>query len=790
MSNECAKILTDEGVSKDDATEILDRLKNNEKPEIILKDKEYDQFRQDSNERSKTKTNEYVNTIKDVASSLKRPYKTLFNMLVNGKTSIANMSRTRVKQRMNEILAETQMGDLEMAYMLSTNQKFKSALIEELFNFDGKQKTKDITAFNLAKAIHRHQTKQIEEANKHGAGLIQLDDYVTKQWHDIVKITEAGAVKWADDIMKELNVDETIRRILRENKTLKKEDFNIREYLENIFGEMTRASSNNGIVLDAMRLRRVLAFKDGESLIRYNTKYGHQNIAQAIFENMEMMDNHITLGEIMGFGFDDVKTVMIKGKPQQVTDKISPVDETKNTLLALKDMGKLSENEYSRLSAGLREISGDNYVVGNPNLAKLHSAYVGWKIMTTLGKAVLSSIMDISSAGIFLHYNGISPTKGYYGLLKHTFRAMTRQISKEEKLNIFRMLKVGADGAIHSNYSRYTTGDLVSGKIAEGANMMFHLNFLNMWTNMMREGYSSMTSMHLANNLNKSFDEIPELLQRTLSEYGIRKGEWKELQKVGSFNAGRYKKGAHASENYLTSDWITENGGSQVLADKLDHYFINESRLAIPEADASDRAIMFGNHDRGTVPDIARRLFFFLRTHQVNQARNLYPRMFQMGLPSIVHTIPAIGLGYTSIALKSMASGKEPPDIKDPALILDALMQSGYAPIIGDFIAGEYGRYRHSLDEAILGAGYTDIKNWTQLFAGLLTGEKKASELYNNLRYNVPYANLFYTESAVNYGIHYGIMESFNPGYLDRIEARARGMGTEFMYEPSNIWGY
>ena len=127
MSNECAKILTDEGVSKDDATEILDRLKNNEKPEIILKDKEYDQFRQDSNERSKTKTNEYVNTIKDVASSLKRPYKTLFNMLVNGKTSIANMSRTRVKQRMNEILAETQMGDLEMAYMLSTNQKFKSA---------------------------------------------------------------------------------------------------------------------------------------------------------------------------------------------------------------------------------------------------------------------------------------------------------------------------------------------------------------------------------------------------------------------------------------------------------------------------------------------------------------------------------------------------------------------------------------------------------------------------------------------------------------------------------------
>jgi hypothetical protein len=797
MANPCAKILTNEGVSVDDATRILEKLRNRDSFESVTKEiaNEMDlkRKRELSDKLSKAKTTAYTETLTDISSSLKKPFKRIFDILANGKTSIANMSRSRVKMRMNSILAQTGIAEGELVYLTHRDESFQRAFLEELFDFNGKQKTKNKQAFALAESVHHHQTLQIKEANLHGAGMGQLDDYVTKQWHDLVKIMNVGSERWIDDILKNLDTQKTIARILEQNPKLKGiKDFDLKEYLASVYQDLTKTSSGQGILLDTMRLKRILAFKDADSLIRYNSKYGHKNLTQAVFENMEMMDNHIAFGEVMGYGYSqkvkNPKHGIIEGEAKLTDEIYSPIVETKKTLFALKELGRLTNTEYSRLSAALKEVSGDNYVIGNPTLAKMHSAFVGFKIMTSLGKATISSILDISSAGIFLHYQGIKPGQGYYGLLRHAFRSMTRQIPLAEKQGIYRMLKVGADGAIMSNASRYTTGDLVSGAISEGANAMFHLNGLNMWTNMMREGYASMSSMHLANNLDKTFAELPELWRKNLTEYGIRAKEWKELQKIGSYNAKKYNPKAHKTENYVTSDWLLENGGSQELANKLDHYYINESRLAIPEADASDRAIMFGNHNRGTVPDVVRRMFFMFRTHQVNQARNLYPRMFEMGLPSIMHVIPAIGLGYTSIALKNLAVGKEPPNYKDPQLLVDSLIQSGYAPIFGDFLAGEYGRYRHDFDESVLGAGYSSFKDWGELFAGLLTGDKTASDGFKNLRYNIPYANLFYTEAALNYGLHYGLMESVSPGYLNRLETSSASSGSEFMFAPSNIW--
>jgi len=45
-------------------------------------------------------------------------------------------------------------------------------------------------------------------------------------------------------------------------------------------------------------------------------------------------------------------------------------------------------------------------------------------------------------------------------------------------------------------------------------------------------------------------------------------------------------------------------------------------------------------------------------------------------------------------------------------------------------------------------------------------------------------------EGALNYGIHYGVMETFSPGYLNTLESRASQRDEPFMYKPSNIWGY
>jgi hypothetical protein len=169
--------------------------------------------------------------------------------------------------------------------------------------------------------------------------------------------------------------------------------------------------------------------------------------------------------------------------------------------------------------------------------------------------------------------------------------------------------------------------------------------------------------------------------------------------------------------------------------------------------------------------------------------KTLYPRVYELGLPAIVHAIPVLGVGYTSVVLKNLISGKEPPAFDDPQLFIDVAVNSGFAPLIGDYLSGEYGRYSHSFDEAVGGAAYTQFSEWGQLWAGLVDGSKDASDAWKSLRYNTPFANLFYTEAALNYGLHYAMMESLSPGYLNRIEAQAEGRGSPFFYEPSNLYG-
>ena len=168
----------------------------------------------------------------------------------------------------------------------------------------------------------------------------------------------------------------------------------------------------------------------------------------------------------------------------------------------------------------------------------------------------------------------------------------------------------------------------------------------------------------------------------------------------------------------------------------------------------------------------------------------MLPRMFEMGIPSLMHILPALTFGYLSISLKKMVAGKMPPAYDDPNTLTDALVHSGVAGFIGDFIGGQYGRYQHEVDEVLFGSAWSTIKTWGELASGLTSGDKNSSDVWKQLRYNIPYGNLFYTEAVINYGLHYGLMETFSPGYLKRMEAREDGLNEGFIMNPSSVWSF
>ena len=811
--------------------------------EKLLKDIERQRFRKLSNQLSEKNTRSFQDRLFDVVKTAKKPYKALFKFLVGDTSGITSKALARAQARFGFFSSQLRMSNSDIKKLLN-DKEFVRDFIQEMDRFDGKQKTNNKLAHEVAGVVTDYQKKQRLELNSFGGGVHWRDDYITKQWHDSYRMLAAKQDKWVNDIYTALDHTETIDRIrstmLDKGMKFNDDTFDLKKFLRSAYDQMTTKSSKQGLLLDNLHLRRTFKFKNTEAFINYNKLYGHDNIAHAIFENMTMMDNHIAYGEAFGFGYrkkiePDAKTLqkledeLVLAKQNNDTAEIllaqenydnafwketSPIDEMQKALYLLKDQGKITKRQFRRLRGALAQVSGDAYMTANPTLAKFVTGFQFWEYLTKLGKATLSSVNDLWTGAVILHYQGVKPGRAYLGLINHILKKATKNVSDQERDVLFRQLKVGVDG-IFESYSRNYINNPTMGKLNSLTDKMFDLNLLNWWTNSSREGVAKMMSMNFADNLAKGFDDVPPRFRKLLDEYEINADDWNIMRQVGAFDETAFNPNGSKKNKFFTSDHFMDEVSTpnpdkigdiiikpewakkgltkkqaQKIEQSINRYYIMESRIAVPEAGAAERAWMYGDNQRGSIAESTARVFFQFRTHQVKMIRNLMPRMYEMGSPSLMHIIPAIGLGYVATSAKAMAAGKEPPAYDDPETVGKALLESGMLAFLADYLGGQLGNYKHDIDEAILGSGYKSLKRWGQLGYELARGNKDAVDFYKHLRHEVPFANLFWAEAAVNYFLHYGIMETMSPGYLYALEARQRGQGTEFIVDPSSLWSY
>tara|TARA_R110002020_G_scaffold304484_1_gene520214 strand:- start:777 stop:3215 length:2439 start_codon:yes stop_codon:yes gene_type:complete len=803
----CRKFLTDAGFKDAEVEEIINTLPNAESLSDFIKEvntkADADKTIRISRQVSERRSKESIKALKDglyLDATTTDPFKTLWNFLV-GKNGLWINATARSEMRNARVLKEMNISNKMLVKWLD-DPDFVEDLVEELNPFNGLQKTSNNEAFKLAKIITEEKRLQVFESRAYGSGLMWLDDHITATYHDPVRILGKGEALdrqiWKDTIIGLIDKRKTLSKV--------KSGTTIDELLDDIYDGITQKLSEKkketgtkritdilGEKFDRttplkqlMEVQRILEFNDTASILKYNEAFGYYNIGKSIFANMDMMDNHLAIGETLGYGWSEK---IKKPDGTTTTKNVLPEKEINRIIETLQNTKKISPLQAWQLKAALYQVSGESFIVGNASLAKFVVGWQAWQSVTKLGKQMISSFGDMWSTGINLHYQGVSPDTAYLGMVNHLYRSAFGKVGKEEK-NFLRMLGIGYEGVFGAS-ARSIMSTPIAGRLSRMQDHFLTWNGSHGWTNWMREGFSMMSSNNFANKIiSKNYADLDRKFAKLMKEYGISEKDWLKLKEIGTFNEKTFRIDGNASNNYITGDWIRQQKGPETIARKLDRFFINESKFGVPEATGKERALMYGNFNRGTLPDTVTHLFWEFRTHTMSIVMNTYPRMIELGLPGTLHMLPAVGLGYASLAAKNMLKGKEPPAYDDPAVLTDALVQSGFAGMFGDFLAGEYGRYYHKWDEATLGAGYSTFKDYGELFTGLATGNKDAEDVWKNLRYNIPYANLFYVEAAVNYGIHYGVMETFSPGYLDTLEARARANEEPFMIEPSNIWGY
>jgi len=829
MTTPCSDILKKAGLSKEERELVETMSRQGESTskirEKFLKAVKDKNLTKDSDNIREAKTKGYLELLEDIVLNSKTAYKRLFELLVGDKSGITSKTLGRVQERFGYMASLTEMSNGDIKKLLN-QEKFVRDLMKEMDHWEPKAKTSNKLAHEVASALVDRQRIQVGEMNSFGAGMHWLDDYVTKQWHDPFRMLKAGEDKWVNDIHNRLNYNLTKERILRlfDERGIKlKEEFDLKKYLRSTFRQLTTKEAEDGMLITYLRASRSFAFKDADALIQYNTIYGHKNMAHAIFENMTLYDNHISLGETMGYGYtkklepDELTKItaqdelaearmtgdesIIKAAEKEYSklfrQDINPIKETKAAIQFLKDNKKITNFQYRRLRGALAQVSGDAHMIASPTVAKLTMGFQFWQYLTTLGKATLGSVNDLWTSPLLLHFQGLKPGGAYLGMINHMLRKTFRQIPKAERDMLLRQLRVGVDGVFES-YSRNFINTPKMGLLNDMTDKMFDWNLLNWWTNSAREGAAKMMSNYFADNLSLNFNKLPDRFKKLLGEYEIGAKEWDLLKIIGVFDETVFNPKGSKKVKYITSDWIADRAEklgidskvSKKLQESINRYYVMESRLAIPEAGAAERAWMYGDSKRGSLPETSARLFFQFRTFQVKLIRGMLPRMYEMGIPSLMHILPALTFGYVSISLKQMVAGKMPPAYDDPNTLTDALIHSGVAGFIGDFIGGQYGRYQHEVDEVLLGSAWSTFKSWKELAFGLSSGDKNASDVWKSLRYNIPYGNLFYTEAVINYGLHYGLMETFNPGYLKRMEAREDGLNEGFIMNPSSVWSF
>jgi len=251
---------------------------------------------------------------------------------------------------------------------------------------------------------------------------------------------------------------------------------------------------------------------------------------------------------------------------------------------------------------------------------------------------------------------------------------------------------------------------------------------------------------------------------------------------------------SYTNEQYVTPDHIKRTLGEEgeELADKLEVFFVNEAMIGVPAPGKNEQAIMMRNFQRGTIPGALAEMFWLFRGFGLTFLVQQGPRAMQQGSPVLWHLAPAIALGYASMSVKDMLRGKEPRDPIEFSTAMDSLIQSGAGGIVGDLVYAEFTQYHRDFSDLAVGASANLLpwKDPATLFMGLVGDESDASRAWKAVKSNTPYANLFFVEPIVNFGILYPIQEHVNPGYLERAERAIENLeGQEFFVSPSAMWG-
>lgn len=620
-------------------------------------------------------------------------------------------------------------------------------------------------AIQAARAWDETVGSMLGRFNNAGGDIGRLEYGYVPQPSDQGRVLAAGRDKWVADTMPRLNRQRYVTPEGRLMNDAELTDFLGAAYETLSTGGLNKLEpgANRGTGSRANRgtQARQLHFRDGDSYLDYMGQYGSASMYDAMSSHISGLSRDIGLVERYGPNPEHQMRVQMD---------IAEIDD-----------GGLQRTMLNQPQAYWNVLSGKSGAVQNANLARVASDLRNINVAGKLGRAVLSSISDLPTYMVTAGYNKL----GYWQALKN----IGAQASGEtrEFLNAHGLIAE----SIVSDLNRFS-GDHIrnnwSGKVA---NSVMKLSLMNVWTDTMRRSFQ-MTMMGGLGKLSRTeWSGLTEWDRSHLTRKGITEQDWETISQVTPTE--------YRGQQYLTPEAIMATGADNAtqLVSKVLGLIRDESEYAVINPDLAARAGQtWGGQSAGTVQGELARSVMQFKSFPFAMISRHFRRMIEApkvdGAPAVANRLAygtSMMLGTTiaggiAFQIKEMLSGRDPVDMASSRFWTEALVQGGGLSIVGDLLFQDPretpGGFAGTFASTVMGptagmaADVTAIgleNAWAASTGDDLTFGASAAR---TLRSAVPYGNLWWLSGAIDHSFFHALQENLSPGYLSRVEQRAR----------------
>ena len=630
----------------------------------------------------------------------------------------------------------------------------------------------------MGKILFKYQRAALQRENQAGSYIMLKEGRVVRASHDQRRLVKVGPDEWKNYIRGKLDyekmgiVPERIEGFL--DSAYEAITTGIRK--EGDRTEISLAFKGPGNLAKKESAAGVFTFKSANDWYDYDQKFGKASLRESFMQDIQSASRATALMEVLGTN------------PEAMVERVQKrlMEKYRGDPKKLKRIKR--EAAAITFDGALAEVTGDVNIGSHTPLARYMHFYRSIQTMAKLGGAWISALSDVA----FIASNRIYQGRSLLDAWGDGFTAVFKGMNKAEMRDFSDRLGVGIEGQLGDFMSRFNAADDVPGQTSKMMATFFKLNLLQPWTESNKRGVTLMIANDLGREASKSYAKLPDDLRRILGTYGIDQKGWEAARKGA-------KKGPDG-RMYLVPGEIPD----VKMRENMFALLISEADNSVPSPGARERAIIRRGYRPGTFAGEGIRFLTQFKSFGVTAltksvGRHMYGygaksmrEQLQRGVGAnmgIVNSIVGTTvLGYYVMQLKEVAKGREMRPAT-PETFIAAAMQGGGLGIYGDFLFGEANRYGGGTLQTIAGPGIgtaSEVIDLLQRTRGVVAGgdEDLRGDAIRLLKGNTPFANLFYTQQAMNYLVWYQLQETVNPGYLRRMERRIERENNQTYWMP------